>query len=327
MNVIYCIYIFIEHLRQSSAHTPSCTCTCTNVQLTLFYFIFVSSCLVHMESLLQKLNEAKEARVTLDTMRRRHQEQLLQQEKEQAALAQMQVQMKLALLRQQKAEQLAYGQSMQAERLGRLSTQREEYERVLATQREMERNQLIAQEQHVYQQQFNTTPAQPPLQPPPDINPTPYNMPPPITVPPPSTVPMGTTTSGMDYSNSMSSFAGQLPQKVEPPPYQPAVPSLYQPSLYQPPPPSNDGLPGYQPGYGNVETQPTAQPSYVPPSNFGGGPVGTQIGNSPLPANTGFPPNGGNQVPPLMTGLSSAMTPPTSLLQRPPSEPPLISFD
>lgn len=275
-----------------------------------------------MEAVLHKLNEAKEARVTLDTMRRRHQEQLLQQEREQAALAQMQVQMKLALLRQQKAEQLAYGQSMQAERLGRLSNQREEYERVLASQRELERNQLIAQEQHVYQQQFGTTSVQPPapvpsLQPPLDVNPAPYNL------PPPSTVPMGTTSGEYNSTTMMSS--GPLPQKVDPPPYQP-LPSLYQPSLYQPPPPSNDGLTGYQPNYGpgNVEAPPTGHPNYIPPSNFSTVP---QMGVNAPPPNTGFAPPTGNHQVPLMTGLSSAMTPPTSLLQRPPSEPPLISFD
>lgn len=62
----------------------------------------------------------------------------------------MQVQMKLALLRQQKAEQMAYGQSMQQERLGRLTTQRIEYERQLAAQRDQQRQLLIQQEEQVF---------------------------------------------------------------------------------------------------------------------------------------------------------------------------------
>ena len=116
--------------------------------------IFSFSLIADQERVIHKLEEAKEARITFDAMRRRHREQLLQQEREQQALAEMQVQMKLALLRQQKAEQMAYGQSMQSERLSRLNNQRFEYERTLASQREQERQKLMTLEENVFQQQF-----------------------------------------------------------------------------------------------------------------------------------------------------------------------------
>ncbi len=269
-----------------------------------------------MESILHKLQEAKEARVTLDTMRRRHQEQLLQQEREQASLAQMQVQMKLALLRQQKAEQLAYGQSMQAERLGRLTNQREEYERSIASQREQERNQLIAQEEHVYNQQFGVQQEEQVYQ----------------------------------YGNTgQYTPQGPLPQKIDPPSYQ-TIPSLYQPTLYQSPESMEYHTPSVMQSshpnipighthpnipightHSNIPTGhiPSGPPidqgqQYVPP------PPDYQMGTAPpqtIPQSySGVPPHQmtTHQMP-LMTG-TYPVTPP-SLLQRPPSEPPLISFD
>ena len=92
--------------------------------------------------------------MTLNRMRREHQEKIRQQEQEQALLACMQMEQKLALLRQQKAEQLTFQQALQRQRLDDLQTQRSEYEKQLAHQRESERLQLIAKEQQVLQHQF-----------------------------------------------------------------------------------------------------------------------------------------------------------------------------
>lgn len=87
-------------------------------------------------------------------MRREHQERVRQQEQEQAVLARMQMEQKLALLRQQKAEQFTYQQALQKQRLDDLQTQRSEYEQQLAQQREAERLELVAKEKQVLQHQF-----------------------------------------------------------------------------------------------------------------------------------------------------------------------------
>ena len=79
-------------------------------------------------AVLNKLNEAKEVRVTLNKMRRDHLDKVKQMEQEQAMLARMQMEQKLALLRQQKQEQLEFQQSLQAKRLEVLISQRAEYE-------------------------------------------------------------------------------------------------------------------------------------------------------------------------------------------------------
>ncbi len=110
--------------------------------------------LAHQQEILHKLDEAKEARVTLNRMRREHQERVRQQEQEQAVLARMQMEQKLALLRQQKAEQFTYQQALQKQRLDDLQTQRSEYEQQLAQQREAERLELVAKEKQVLQHQF-----------------------------------------------------------------------------------------------------------------------------------------------------------------------------
>jgi len=90
-------------------------------------------------------------------MRREHQDKIRQQEAEQAILARMQMEQKLALLRQQKAEQMTFQQALQKQRLDDLQSQRSEYEKQLAHQRESERLQLIAKEQQVLQHQFGQT--------------------------------------------------------------------------------------------------------------------------------------------------------------------------
>ena len=198
----------------------------------------------------------------------------------------MQVQMKLALLRQQKAEQLAYGHSMQAERLDRLTNQREEYERTLASQREVERSQLIAQEQHVYRQQFGGDHA-------------------------PIPDPYATPIPSVGYAPT----PGPLPPKMDPPPYQP-LPSLYQPALYQP-----EAIDSHthhvMPSGPLVEAPPQ---HYASPHNFA---TPTPVSVNVPSSFTGVPPqqNHTHHVP-LMTGVATP-----TLLQRPPSEPPLISFD
>lgn len=92
--------------------------------------------------------------MTLNKMRRDHQDKVKQMEQEQAMLARMQMEQKLALLRQQKQEQLVFQQSLQSKRLEVLNSQRMEYQQKVALQREVERQQLIAQEQKVLQHQF-----------------------------------------------------------------------------------------------------------------------------------------------------------------------------
>ena len=104
-----------------------------------------------------KLNEAKEARITLNKMRREHQDKVKQMEQEQSMLARMQMEQKLALLRQQKQEQLVFQQSLQQKRLEALHSQRAEYEQKVSMQRELERQHLIVQEQKVIQHQFGSS--------------------------------------------------------------------------------------------------------------------------------------------------------------------------
>ena len=303
--------------------------------------LFISSSPANQERFLHKLGEAKEARVTFDTMKRRHEEQLLQQEREQQALAQMQVQMKLALLRQQKAEQMAYGQSMQSERLNRLSTQRAEYEKTLAMQRENERLKLISIEEQVYKQQFGglsggavgmeTGPYGAP--PPPHYGAPPTSMAPPP--PPPLESYGGGNYAGplptkVDPSTYQTSYQPSHPQTgyVHPPPTQPVslptqpvslptqpvpppthyqAPTLYQPSEMAPPPPPNYAY----------SSQYVAPPSMPPPS------MAPPSMAPPTLAAPPYVPSSSTEMP--LYGSNEAPPPPE--LQRVPSVPPLISFD
>uniref|UniRef100_A0A1X7T1J8 Hepatocyte growth factor-regulated tyrosine kinase substrate helical domain-containing protein n=2 Tax=Amphimedon queenslandica TaxID=400682 RepID=A0A1X7T1J8_AMPQE len=269
------------------------------------------------ERFLHKLEESKEARITFDTMKRRHDEQLLQQEREQQALAQMQVQMKLALLRQQKAEQMAYGQSMQSERLNRLSNQRAEYEKTLAIQRENERLKLITLEEQVYKQQFGGVgggtvgmETAPYGAPPPSL----YNAPPPSMAPPPPVEP---------YGAPGTSYAGPLPPKVDPPTYQPI--SGYQQlpvSAYSHPPPTQPGPPPthYQPPtlYQPPDLGPPP-PNYSYSSPYGAPP-------SMAPSTLAAPPYGPSSSTEVPLFQPNEGFPPSEI-QRVPSVPPLISFD
>lgn len=280
------------------------------------------------ERILHKLEEAKEARVTLDTMRRRHEEHLVQQEREQQALAQMQVQMKLALLRQQKAEELAYGHTMQNERLGRLNNQREEYKRLIASQREFERQQLIVQEQQVFQQQFGTNGPSKPMETNPyaPVETNPYG--PVETNPyaPVETTPYGSTGIGYTHmttpmSTGPSVQPSPLPQKVDPPPppYQPP-PSLYQPNLFQPAPIDTTEY-HFNPVPPPVPTYPTPHDAQYVPS----GPTHQQQGYVPS-LSSGVPLYQPTVTQPPLTAPPPPVAP-TTYPQRPPSEPPLISFD
>ena len=66
----------------------------------------------------KKLKEAKEARVSLNAMRRTHAEKVKQQQSELEMLAKIQMQQKLELLRQQKSEQLEHMEVLRKERQG-----------------------------------------------------------------------------------------------------------------------------------------------------------------------------------------------------------------
>ena len=94
--------------------------------------------------------------MTLNKMRRDHQDKVRQMEQEQTMLARMQMEQKLALLRQQKQEQMEFQQNLQQKRLEVLQSQRLEYEQKIAMQRELERKQLIEKEQKVIQHQFGS---------------------------------------------------------------------------------------------------------------------------------------------------------------------------
>lgn len=192
--------------------------------------------IAHQQAVIHKLNEAKEARVTLNRMRREHQEKVRQQEQEQTVLARMQMEQKLALLRQQKAEQLTFQEVLQRQRLDDLQNQRSEFEKQLQQQREVERQQLIAKEKQVFQQQFGGV-QEPAPQAPPNA--------------PPNTTPMGMSlyTVGRDqgalsmepvptmtfqpYLVNPAEQVPPLPTKVEynsaseppPPPYHPSQPA------------------------------------------------------------------------------------------------------
>ena len=267
----------------------------------LYYVGFnFSASTAKQEAVLSKLNEAKEARVTLNRMRREHQEKVRQQEKEQALLARMQMEQKLALLRQQKQEQLDFEKSLQQQRLETLQSQRNEYEQRIQAQREKERLLLIAQEKQVLQQQFGSNGgiAHPP---PTSVMPQPaaatgvMGGAHPYMAPPPTTSSYNPTSlQFQNLSLHDPTQAGPLPSKLDhtmgldqggahpPPPYQPA-------SFHQPPPSQQPlSLPtdsmaasaGYNPGsYQQQPPPPSLQPSFTQPQQH----VGMSINPAPLP--------------------------------------------
>ena len=295
-------------------------------------------------------------------MRRRHREQLLQQEREQQALAEMQVQMKLALLRQQKAEQMAYGQSMQSERLSRLNNQRFEYERNLYSQREQERQKLMTLEESVFQQQFGQV-SQGPTTAPYVAPPMTYNGPTPSMIPPHTDPP--THHGGLPpihHSGPLTLQGGPLPLQGGPLTLQGAPPSSFQggpltqhsgppPALHVGPPPTLQGGSSFQADPLPPKMEPPPYQSQPPPSLYQ--PSLYQPSSVELPAATAqltlgpihdyIPPQSYYSAPPPLaqqpyTMPSSIDMPlyqsngapppdPRSEFNQLPSEPPLISFD
>jgi len=98
----------------------------------------------------------KEARVSLNAMRRQHLEKVRQQEEEQSLLARMQMEQKLALLRQQKNEQLTFQRELEQRRREELEDQETRRFQIMQEQLEMERSRLKMKEQKLIQQQFGT---------------------------------------------------------------------------------------------------------------------------------------------------------------------------
>lgn len=245
------------------------------------------------EAILHKLDEAKEARVTLNRMRREHQDKVRQQEKEQALLARMQMEQKLALLRQQKQEQLDFEKTLQQQRLDSLQQQRSEYEQKLQAQREKERQLLIAQETQVLQQQFGSNGVVAP--------------PPPTMMPPTSVVggahPYGVPPSTSTYNPVSLQFqslslhdptqAGPLPpkldhslgldQSVPPPPY--------HPSTFHQPPQTLSSLPtdSMATGYASYQQPPppSLQPQFPQQQQQPGGELLGMSMNHPSPSAIG----------------------------------------
>ena len=103
---------------------------------------------------LQSLDEVKEARVSLDAMRRQHQDKMKQQQEELMMLARMQVEQKRALLQQLKAEDMAYQDLLRQRRQEEMTFQHTMLQQQLHQQREGEVHQRKAYEQQLLEQQF-----------------------------------------------------------------------------------------------------------------------------------------------------------------------------
>lgn len=103
---------------------------------------------------LQSLDEVKEARVSLDAMRRQHQDKMKQQQEELVMLARMQVEQKRALLQQLKAEDMAYQDLLRQRRQEEMTFQHTMMQQQLSQQREGEVQQRKAYEQQLLGQQF-----------------------------------------------------------------------------------------------------------------------------------------------------------------------------
>lgn len=106
------------------------------------------------KGVLQSLDEVKEARVSLDAMRRQHQEKMKQQQEELMMLARMQVEQKRALLQQLKAEDMAYQDLLRQRRQEEMTFQHTMLQQQLQQQREGELQQRKAYEQQLLEQQF-----------------------------------------------------------------------------------------------------------------------------------------------------------------------------
>lgn len=108
------------------------------------------------EGTLRKIDEVKEARVSLNAMRRQHLEKVRQQEEEQSLLARMQMEQKLALMRQQKNEQLTFQRELEQRRREELEDQETRRLQLMQEQLELERSRLKLKEQQLIQQQFGS---------------------------------------------------------------------------------------------------------------------------------------------------------------------------
>ena len=104
--------------------------------------------------IMQSLDEVKEARVSLDAMRRQHQDKMKQQQEELMMLARMQVEQKRALLQQLKAEDMAYQDLLRQRRQEEMTFQHTMMQQQLQQQREGEVQQRKAYEQQLLEQQF-----------------------------------------------------------------------------------------------------------------------------------------------------------------------------
>ena len=114
------------------------------------------------QGVLQSLDEVKEARVSLDAMRRQHQEKMKQQQEELMMLARMQVEQKRALLQQLKAEDMAYQDLLRQRRQEEMTFQHTMLQQQLQHQRDGEVQQRKAYEQQLLEQQFGSMSVQQP---------------------------------------------------------------------------------------------------------------------------------------------------------------------
>ena len=228
------------------------------------------------EGVLRKVDEVKQARVSLNAMRRQHLERVRQQEEEQSLLARMQMEQKLALLRQQKNEQLTFQKELENKRREEIEEQESKRLQALQEQLEMERSRLKMQEQQLFQQQFGSY-VVPGMQ---QMTMTDY----PSSLPsgPPEPISKGTimpdmysgmsnptvgytTLPGGGYSYQNPSLTGTAPSlNVQPPSLNVPPPGInVQPSSL-PPPNMSQHLSGM-----SVNPQPSGLPLYANPQHGG----------------------------------------------------------
>eukprot|EP00117_Sycon_ciliatum_P030467 scpid58309/ scgid5913/ Hepatocyte growth factor-regulated tyrosine kinase substrate; Hrs; Protein pp110 len=107
----------------------------------------------HYVDLEKKLKEAKEARVSLNTMRRTHADKVRQQEAELEVLARIQMQQKLELLRQQKNEQQEHMEDLRKQRQGELQRQLQQQQQLESQQQAEAQKALAYQQMQMLQEQ------------------------------------------------------------------------------------------------------------------------------------------------------------------------------
>lgn len=267
------------------------------------------------EGVLRKIDEVKEARASLNAMRRQHLEKVRQQEEEQSLLARMQMEQKLALLRQQKNEQLTFQKELEQRRREELEDQETRRLLMMQEQLEMERSRLKLKEQQLIQQQFGThvvpgmqqvtltdhpsLPQAPPMEPVLQGShfTSMYNP----SIPPVAndylhtTKMVGENPGGMGMSYRPPSYSIVNPQQPSslPPPSshnQLQMPNMnLQPSSL-PPPPSSSLPPPPSSSYNQLPAplppNLNSQPASIPPLNVGPHSITTDISNPPSNAPT-----------------------------------------